>query len=105
MTAGLSGGYTATREVHRQEFEGMAVRIVVPQDGLTREQLDVALLVAEAEAINSLPPYPAALPVSQSDTELGSFKLRRVECMSSIHAVARAELLDRLQLLEVSRAH
>jgi hypothetical protein len=83
----------------------MAVRIVVPQDGLTREQLDVALLVAEAEAINSLPPYPAALPVSQSDTELGSFKLRRVECMSSIHAVARAELLDRLQLLEVSRAH
>lgn len=31
----------------------------------------------------------------------GGFRLRRVECTASGHAVARAELLDRLRLLEV----
>lgn len=71
------------------------------QDGLTRQQLDIALLVAEAELVEGLPAYPAPLPLSQSDAELGSFKLRRVECMTSAHAISRAETLDRLQLLEV----
>lgn len=73
----------------------------IPQDGLTRQQLDIALLVAEAELVEGLPAYPAPFAVSQSDAELGAFKLRRVECMASSHAVARAEVLDRLQLLEV----
>lgn len=57
--------------------------------------------MAEAELVEGLPAYPAPFAVSQSDAELGAFKLRRVECMASSHAVARAEVLDRLQLLEV----
>jgi hypothetical protein len=72
------------------------------QDGLTRQQLDIALLVAEAELVEGLPTYPAPFPVSQSDAELSSFKLRRVECMASSHAAARGGIIDRLQLLEVS---
>jgi hypothetical protein len=76
------------------------------QDGLTRQQLDIALLVAEAELIEGLPAYPAPLPLSQSESAelLGGFQQRRVECMASAHAIARAEALDRLQLLEVSVA-
>jgi hypothetical protein len=73
------------------------------QDGLTRQQLDVALLVAEAENIAGLPAHPAALPLSQSDAELTSFGLRRVESIASSHALLRAELMARLALLQVSR--
>lgn len=77
-----------------------------PQDGLTRQQLDIALLVAEAELIEGLPAYPSLLPLGQSEAELpGGFKQRRVECMSSAHAIGRAETVDRLQLLEVSVNH
>jgi hypothetical protein len=76
---------------------------LVLQDGLTRQQLDVAELVAEAEAIAGLPPHPAALPLSQSDAELTSFGLRRVESTASSHALLRAELAARLALLQVCR--
>ncbi|KAF6253850.1 hypothetical protein COO60DRAFT_1463007 [Scenedesmus sp. NREL 46B-D3] len=69
-------------------------------DGLTRQQLDVALLVAEAENIAGLPPHPAALPLSQSVAELTSFALRRVESTASSHALLRAELSARLALLQ-----
>jgi hypothetical protein len=60
--------------------------------------------VAEAELIEGLSAYPSPLPLGQSESAelLGGFQLRRVECMSSAHAIARAEALDRLQLLEVS---
>lgn len=72
-----------------------------PQDGLTRQQLDIALLVAEAEPISGLPPYPSVLPISKSDEGLTGFQMRRVECMCSSHTTVRADLLGRLQLLEV----
>eukprot|EP00879_Flechtneria_rotunda_P028702 GHRR01030914.1.p1 GENE.GHRR01030914.1~~GHRR01030914.1.p1 ORF type:complete len:419 (+),score=150.84 GHRR01030914.1:137-1258(+) len=69
-------------------------------DGLTRQQLDIALLVAEAEPVAGLPPYPDALPLSQADAGLSSFKLRRVECMAASHAMVQKELLNRLVLLQ-----
>jgi hypothetical protein len=75
------------------------------QDGLTRQQLDVALLVAEAENVAGLPPHPAALPLSHSDAELTSFGLRRVESTASSHALLRAELMARLALLQVHKPH
>lgn len=79
----------------------MLLLCLILQDGLTRQQLDVALLVAEAESIAGLPAYPAALPLSQSDAELTSFGLRRVESTASSHALLRAELMARLALLQV----
>eukprot|EP00775_Hariotina_reticulata_P004277 gene4277-4531_t len=74
--------------------------IPLQADGLTRHQLDVALLVAEAEPISGLPAYPEAFPLGQIETELTSFGLRRVECMASSHLLFRQELSDRLALLQ-----
>jgi hypothetical protein len=73
----------------------------VLQDGLTRHQLDIALLVAEAEPIAGLPAYPDPFPSSQADAELTSFALRRVESMASTHRLIRQELSERLTLLQV----
>lgn len=76
----------------------------VLQDGLTRRDLDVALLVAEAEPIIGLPDWPQAFPDSVVDeglTGLTGFKLRRAECMSGSHAAAVARLASRLALLKV----
>lgn len=71
------------------------------QDGLTRQQLDIALLVAEAEQIAGLPSYPSAFPLNQADAELTGFTLRRVESTASSHALVRSELTERLALLKV----
>lgn len=71
------------------------------QDGLTRQQLDIALLVAEAEPVAGLPAYPSAFPLSQADAELTAFTLRRVESTVSSHALLRSELQERLALLQV----
>jgi hypothetical protein len=79
--------------------------VYILQDGLTRQQLDVALLVAEADSVAGLPPHPAALPLSQSDAELTSFGLRRAESTASSHALLRAELMARLALLQVRKLH
>jgi hypothetical protein len=71
------------------------------QDGLTRHQLDAALLVAEQEQISGLPQWPEMFTLSPADAEIGSFKLRRLETMCSSHMLLVHDLSERLQMLKV----
>ncbi|KAI8465651.1 MAG: hypothetical protein J3K34DRAFT_487137 [Monoraphidium minutum] len=70
------------------------------QDGLTRRDLDVALLVAEAEPILGLPDWPAPLPCGGDAGDPDDFPLRRVEAACGAHARAAAELSERLAVLK-----
>ncbi len=71
------------------------------QDGLSRRQLDIALLLAEQDDVSGLPAFPAALPLSKADGELTGFVLRRVETTCSAHVLTVAEVQERLSLLRV----
>lgn len=70
------------------------------QDGLSRRDLDVALLVAEAEPILGLPEWPAPL-ATDDERAVDGFELRRVEGACAAHAVLVAEATERLALLQV----
>jgi len=77
--------------------------ITSSQDGLTRHDLDVALLIAESEPITGLPDWPADYPIRPEAAQQlpPEFRLRRVETMSAAHAAAVAALSARLALLKV----
>ena len=70
---------------------------------MSRRDLDVALLVADAEPILGLPDWPAPL-TSDEGREVDGFPLRRVEGTCGAHALAAADLASRLELLKVRPA-
>jgi hypothetical protein len=73
------------------------------QNGLSRTQLDAALLVAEGEAVEGLPPPPAPLLPRAQCGERPGFVLRRVESTARAHQELRAEAEARLALLQARR--
>eukprot|EP00955_Chlamydomonas_euryale_P007860 83011-Chlamydomonas_euryale.AAC.5 len=80
--------------------------LALPQGlGVSRDRLDVDLLLAESEAISGLPPPPYALPVPQWDLDatggLGLFRPRRVETMCASHTALRATMAQRLLDIKV----
>jgi hypothetical protein len=78
------------------------LQLLPPQDGLSRRQLDLALLVAEQEPVSGLPAWPSPFPLAEGDADFSStFGLRRVECMAGSHKLKVAELTSHLKLLQV----
>ena len=74
--------------------------------GVSRDRLDLELLLAEGEPVAGLPPPPFPFPVPQWDLNpmtgtLGLFRPRRVETMCAAHRVAVAVLKRRREAAKV----
>ena len=76
--------------------------------GVSRDRLDLEMLMAEDESIAGLPPPPYPFPVPQWDLNpmtggLGLFRPRRLETMCSAHKAAADSLKKRLEVMQVQR--
>ncbi|GAX76484.1 hypothetical protein CEUSTIGMA_g3929.t1 [Chlamydomonas eustigma] len=74
--------------------------------GVSRDRLDLELLMAEEELIVGLPPAPFSFPVPHWDLNpvtggLGLFRPRRLETMCSAHKSQVDALKKRLEVLEM----
>ena len=75
--------------------------------GVSRDRLDLDMLIAEDEAISGMPPPPHPFPVPQWDLNpmtggLGLFRPRRLETLCSAHKAAYEMLKKRLEALQVT---
>ena len=74
--------------------------------GVSRDRLDLDMLMAEDEFISGMPPPPYPFPVPQWDLNpvtgaLGLFRPRRVETMCASHQATVEVLKKRLEALQV----